>query len=335
MRIRIVLAVAMIVAGGVLPAPLRAFQAEKSAQKGSGKGRISPQNARFDPQNRPKSALDKATMEAYIRHLAVWGPKVKVEVLDPKPSPELPGFFEVVVRASVGPAAQEELFYVSADGKKMVRGTVFDINSNPFRADLAKLKTEAQPSFGADGAPVVVVAFSDYQCPYCKDEALMLRQKITAEFPKDVKVYFADFPLGQHNWARMAAIAGRCAFAQNREAFWSFHDWIFEHQEQVTPENLKQKVMEFAQGRNLDTIAFGRCLDARATEAEVDRTMAMAASLKVNSTPTMFINGRKLSSRVPWESLRQLILFEIEYQKTAKNAGESCCEVVLPAVPGN
>ncbi|MBI3470259.1 MAG: DsbA family protein [Candidatus Solibacter usitatus] len=281
-----------------------------------------------------KSALDKAMIEAYVRHLFVWGAQIKVEIDDPKAS-QLPGFLDVGVHASAGNARQDEVFYVSKDGQKMVRGAVFDVAQNPFKADLEKLKTEFQPSFGTPGAPVVLVVFSDFQCPYCKDEAKMLRSNLPGAYPKQVRVYFKDLPLDQiHPWARPAAIAGRCVFKQNPGAFWDYHDWIFEHQAEVTADNLKSKVLEFAKGKEIDVLQLSRCLDTKATEAEVDKSVAESRALKVTGTPTLFVNGRRLPNQVGWPDLRAIIDFEIEYQKTAKNAGEDCgCEVKLPT-PG-
>jgi protein-disulfide isomerase len=283
-----------------------------------------------------KSAFDKATMEAYVRHLFVWGPQIKVEVGAPKPSP-VPGMMEVNVHASAGAAYDDKLFYVSKDGAKIILGTVFDVTQNPFKPDLDKLKTDLQPSFGTPGAPVVVVIFSDFQCSFCREEAKMLRTNLLSAYPKQVRVYFKDFPLEQiHPWAKLGAIAGRCVFRQNPAAFWDYHDWIFEHQGEITPENLKRKVLEFAKGKEIDSFQLGRCLDGRATEAEVDKNAAEARQLNVNSTPTMFVNGRRLVGRLDWPNLRQIIDFEIEYQKTAKNAGEDCgCEVKLPSLAAN
>jgi len=279
-----------------------------------------------------KSALDKPTLEAYVRHLFVWGPQIKVEVANAKPS-ALPGMLEVSVRASAGNASQEVLFYVSKDGQKIVQGTVFDVKDNPFKADLDKLKTDLQPNFGTPGAPVVLVLFSDFQCPYCKEEAKMLRGNILSAYPKQVRLYFKDLPLEQiHPWAKPAAIAGRCVFKQNPSAFWDYHDWIYEHQGDITKENIREKALEFAKGKEIDALQFGRCMDTRATEAEVDKSIAEARELKVSSTPTLFVNGRKLPAQVAWPDLRQIIDHEIEYQKTAKNAGEDCgCEVKLPS----
>src|SRR5882672_4614243 len=284
------------------------------------------------PAGDKKSALDKPTLEAYVRHLFVWGPQIKVEISNAKPSP-LPGMLEVSVRASAGNASQDLVFYVSKDGQKIVQGTVFDVKDNPFKADLDKLQTDLQPSFGTPGAPVVLVLFSDFQCPYCKEEAKMLRSNILSAYPKQVRLYFKDLPLEQvHPWAKPAAVAGRCVFKQNAAAFWDYHDWMYDHQGDITKENFRDKAMEFAKGKEIDALQLQRCMDTGATQAEVDKSVAEAKTLGVNSTPTLFVNGRRLAAQVAWPDLRQIIDHEIEYQKTAKNAGEDCgCEVKLPS----
>ncbi|MBI4876924.1 MAG: thioredoxin domain-containing protein [Acidobacteria bacterium] len=283
-----------------------------------------------------KTALDKVTFEAYVRHLFVWGTPIQVKVDDPKPSP-LDGFVLVKVTAAAGNASQEETFYVSKDGQKIVRGAVFDVTGNPFQPDLDKLKTQFEPSYGTPGAPVVLVVFSDFQCPYCREEAKMLRENLLSAYPKQVRVYFKDFPLDAiHPWARAASIAGRCVFRQNAASFWEYHDWMFDKQAEMTPDNLKAKVLEFAAGKKLDTLELGRCMDSRATETDVSRTSAEARALGVNSLPTVFVNGRRIAAQIAWPNLRQIIDFELEYQKTAKNAGEeACCEVKLPSPLGN
>jgi protein-disulfide isomerase len=289
-------------------------------------------------QGQKKSALDKAVLEAYVRHLYVMKPEIKVQVSDPKAS-QVPGFVEVVVHASLGEAAQDFPFLISQDGSKILQAAVYDVNSNPFKADLDKLKTEFQPSLGTPGAPVVLVTFSDFECPHCKDEATMLRQNLVATYPTQVRLYAKDFPLDSiHPWARPAAIAGRCVFRQNPASFWSYSDWIFAHQADITAQNLKDKVMEWAKGqpKDIDVLQLGRCMDTKATEAEVDKNVAEGRALDVNATPTLFVNGRRIAQVIDWPSLRGIIDYEIEYQKTAKNAGEDCgCELKLdtPGLP--
>jgi|YNPMSStandDraft_1061717.scaffolds.fasta_scaffold02600_7 protein-disulfide isomerase len=286
------------------------------------------------PSPARKSALNKPTLEAYVRHLFIWGPNVAVEIGDPKPSRRLPGFLEVPVRASAGAAGQEELFYVSRDGARILKALVFDVNQHPFQEEMNKLNTQLDPAFGAPEAPVTLVLFSDFQCGYCKEEALVLRKNIPATFPNEVRVFYKDFPLDSiHPWARMAAIAGRCIFRQRPVSFWDFHDWLYEHQAEITPENLRGKVMEFVRARSgqLDALQFQRCLETRATESDVDRSIAEGKALQVNSTPTLFVNGRKLVGQLPWSQLRQVIEYEIGYWKSAQAAGENCCEVRIPS----
>jgi protein-disulfide isomerase len=279
-----------------------------------------------------KSAFDKPTFEAYVRHLKVFGPEIKLDIADPKPS-DMPGFVLVGVRASAGNASLDFSYYVSKDGQKIVEGNVYDVAENPYKRDLDKLKTDLQPSFGTPGAPVVLVEFSDFECPICKDEAKMLRENLMSAYPKQVRFYFMEFPLDQiHPWARAAAIAGRCVFRQNANAFWDFHDWIFAHQEEVNAGNLKDKVLEFAKGKQLDTLQLTRCMENKETEAEVNKAQAVGKEVNVGATPTLFVNGRPLVGRMDWPNLRRVIDYEIDYQKTAHNAGEDCgCEVTLPA----
>jgi protein-disulfide isomerase len=121
-------------------------------------------------------------------------------------------------------------------------------------------------------------------------------------------------------------------FKQNPAAFWDYHDWIYEHQAEITKDNFRDKVLEFAKGKQIDALQLASCLDTKATEPEVDRSIAMARELHVQSTPTLFVNGRRLPAQVAWNDLRTIIDQEIEYQKTAKNAGEDCgCIVKLPS----
>ena len=286
-------------------------------------------------QDQKKSALDKAVMEAYVRHLFVMNTDVKVQVSDPKPS-QLPDFVDVVVHASKGEASADFPFLVSKDGSKILQATIYDINSNPFKAELDKLKTEFQPSLGTPGAPVVIVMFSDFECPYCKTEAAMLRQNLLSAYPTQVRLYFKDFPIESlHPWAKPAAMAGRCVFRQNPSSFWTYFDWIYAHQADITAQNLKDKVMEWAKGdKDIDVLQLGQCMDTKATEAEVDKNLAEGRALEVNATPTLFVNGRRIAQSIEWPNLRGIIDYEIEYQKTAKNAGEDCgCDLKL-STPG-
>ena len=275
--------------------------------------------------------LDRAALEQYIRHLFVWGEQIDVQIHDPKPSTELPGFREVAVSARAGQASQEDTFYVSNDGQKIFRGSVYDVTKSPFASDLAKLKTEQDPSFGVPNAPVDLVVFSDFQCSFCKEEAKLLRQNVASTYADKVRVTFKDFPLEQiHPWAKTAAIAGRCVFRQKSALFWDYHDWIFENQGEITTENIKDKFNEWAKTKPLESIQLATCYDNKTTEPEVVRNQNEGRALAINSTPTAFVNGRRMVGGVPWQQLKAIIDHEIEYRKSHPVAAEKCCEVTLP-----
>ena len=282
-------------------------------------------------QDKPKSAFDKPTLEAYVRHLLAVIPEVQVKIDDPQP--DQAGLQRVDVHFTYGSRTQDETFFISKDGKNIIRGTVYDISQNPFQEDLSKIKTDLAPSFGTPGAPVVMVMYGDFECPDCKMEAQSIRQNLATTFPTQVRVYFKDFPLTQiHPWAKQAAIAGRCVFRQEPAAFWKYFDWIYDHQIEITFENLKSKATDFAKTvPDLDGMQFGRCLESNATEAEVDASMAEGKSLRIDGTPTTFLNGRRLVGAYPWPNLQQIIQGELSYQKTAQDAGEKCCEIKIPS----
>jgi len=283
----------------------------------------------------PKSAFDKPTLEAYIRHLYMLQPQLTVAIGEPKPS-DLPGYKEVPIRISQGVQSQDLSLLVSNDGKKIIQGNYYDVTTNPFKRDLDKLKTQFQPALGTAGAPVAIVVFSDLQCPHCKGEAEMLRQNLIQNYPTQVRLYFKDFPIESlHPWAKAAAMAGRCVFQQNNDAFWAYHDYVFGHQESLTPTNLKDQILGWAKDtKGVDAMKLGACIDSKSTQAEVDKELEEGRALEISGTPTMFINGRRIPQTIEWANLKSIIDAEIEYQKTAHNAGDDCgCEVKLD-VPG-
>src|SRR5580698_890373 len=233
-------------------------------------------------QSDKKSAFDKPYLEVYVRHLWVLLPTDTVTIGDPKPS-DVPGMQEVHVKIARGPATGDELLYVTKDGSRILQGNAFDVTFNPFKKDLDKLKTSFQPSLGTPGATVVIVLFSDFECPYCKVEAQMLRQNLISTYPTQVRLYFTDFPLEQlHPWARAAANAGRCVFHQDPASFWEYYDWVYAHQETITADNLKSIATIWAKDRkDIDTPQLTTCMDNKETDKEVDAELAKAKEMEV------------------------------------------------------
>src|SRR3984893_7580007 len=263
----------------------------------------------------PKSAIDKAALEAYLRNAELWIAQVSVNIDDPQPSAYLPGFYEVAVHLSYNGQSKDERYYVSQNGKNIVKGEVYDLTKSPFQSTIDHIKLDSQPSYVKPGAPVTIVVYGDFQCPVCKVEADVMRKNLVQSFPDKVQVYFKDFPLESiHPWARAASNAGRCIYKQDPQAFWKYHDWIYENQEGITPETLNSKVMAWAGTAGVDAIQLGRCVEGKVADKEVAQNMAEGRALGLDATPTVYLNGRKLVGAMEWPMLQQLIALEIDHQ---------------------
>jgi protein-disulfide isomerase len=260
-----------------------------------------------------KGALDRATFEKYLRHLELFRGDVTFKIDDPQPSKYLPGFSEVLVHLIFNNVEKDELFYISSDGQTIIRGDVFSLGKSPFQSNLDKLTLTDQPSFGPANAPVTIVEFGDFECPDCKAEAPVLRKELPEGFDGKVRVIFKNYPLESvHPWAHAAAIAGRCVYQQGDPAFWKFYDWIYQNQDEISGDNLNSKVLAWAGENSVDTVKLGQCLDTKATEPEVNRSIAEGRELGINGTPTLFINGRKIGGLM-WPDLQLVINKELEF----------------------
>ena len=139
-----------------------------------------------------KSALDKPTLEAYIRHVELLPDDLKINVGDPKPS-LFADFLEVPVQVETPTGVYAIRYFVSKDGQRIVKGSMFDVSKNPFQSELDKIKTDLQPSFGEPGAPVVMVVFTDFECPNCREEAKVLRENLQKALPQRRPCLFQGF----------------------------------------------------------------------------------------------------------------------------------------------
>ena len=161
------------------------------------------------------------------------------------------------------------------------------------------------PSLGSSSAPITIVEFSDFQCPFCQRAAPTLKQ-IRAKYGDKVRVVWKDFPLTQiHPQAFKAAEAGHCAGEQGK--FWEFHDHMFGNQAALQPDSLKK----YATDMGLDAPKFNACLDSSKYAERVRDGVAAGSRLGVNSTPTVYINGRMLTGAQPYESFATIIEEEL------------------------
>lgn len=153
---------------------------------------------------------------------------------------------------------------------------------------------------GPDGAPVTILEWSDFQCPFCR-EAQPVLGRLLAEFPEQVRLVFKDFPLRSHELAVPAAIAARCASAQGR--FWEYHDLLFVAQPAFT----RDELVGYARRLGLDVPRFTECLDAARFQEDVMADQSEGRAAGVHATPTFFVNGQKIEGALPIEEFRDAI----------------------------
>jgi protein-disulfide isomerase len=159
------------------------------------------------------------------------------------------------------------------------------------------------PFKGSPDAPVTIVEFSDFQCPYCARFYKNTLPQIEEKYIKTgkVKLIYKDFPLSFHQYAQKAAEAAECADEQGK--FWEYHDKLFENQSQLDVASLKRYAAELG----LDTQAFNECLDSGKMAAEVQQDFNEGKAKGVSGTPTFFINGQKLVGAQPFEAFERII----------------------------
>ncbi|MFH1752238.1 MAG: DsbA family protein [archaeon] len=156
-------------------------------------------------------------------------------------------------------------------------------------------------------APVTIVEFSDFQCPYCGkfyNETLAMLKKEYLDTGK-AKLVYRDFPLSFHADAQKAAEAAECAGEQGK--YFEMHDKIFENQSSIGVENLKQYAVDIG----LDSSAFNTCLDSGTMAQEVQKDISDGQAYGVSGTPTFFVNGQKVVGAQPFTVFKQLIDAEL------------------------
>lgn len=255
------------------------------------------------------------TIEAYLRHLYAFGPDMLVTVSAPRET-EVPGLLETTVSVKNGDSSEDAKFYISKDGKYLIRGDISDLGKDPLTENRALMDLKDAPSLGDAKAPVTVVEYSDFECPVCRNLHDVMRG-ILQNYPQ-VRVVFKDFPIESlHPWARTAALAGRCAYQQNQAAFWKMYDSIYDNQEVISAENAWAKMADYAAQSGLNAEAFRSCMASPEAGAAVDASRANGQKLDVNSTPTVFVNGRRIVGADP-RLLEQYIQYEAGQQKAGK-----------------
>jgi protein-disulfide isomerase len=162
------------------------------------------------------------------------------------------------------------------------------------------------PILGPEDAPITLIAFSDYQCPFCKRWHDQVFGRLVQEYGDRVKFIFRDFPLNSiHPQASPAAQAANCANEQG--AFWQYHDALFSYKYDLGEQAFEQ----YARELGLDAAALMDCYNSGRYADEVDADLEFASAFGIQSTPTFFLNGIPIVGAQPYDVFKQIIDLEL------------------------
>jgi protein-disulfide isomerase len=202
-----------------------------------------------------------------------------------------------------GQAEAQQKFMSALEAKHKVQYMI-----EPMRVQVAA----TGPAKGPENAPVTIVEFSDFECPFCS-RLVPTMDEVTAKYGDKVRLVFRQFPLAMHQNAKKAAEASLCANDQGK--FWEMHDAMFKNQQGLAVDALKAKAVELG----LNAEAFNSCLDSGKHAGRVNADLKDGSVAGVSGTPAMFINGRFVSGAVPFSEVAKII--DEELQKKGAGTG--------------
>jgi protein-disulfide isomerase len=281
------------------------------------------QSSNLAPAPQPKKELTSASthaavklptrdeVEVAMKRTLGYDPSVSWTVYDIGSS-LIPGIADILV--SINKQAPQHI-YMSIENQNAIIGEMIPFGPDPFAPIRAKLQAADGPATGAPTPIILMVEFSDLECPHCK-AAQPIIEKLVADFPQ-VRYIFQQFPLpaSMHPWAMKAAEYSDCAAQLSAATFWKYTDSIFENQGSIAAATADDKLKELATAAGLDAQKISACAAQPQTEARVKKSMQLGESLAINQTPTVFINGRRVLglADIPYAQLKNLVQFEIEH----------------------
>ncbi len=160
--------------------------------------------------------------------------------------------------------------------------------------------TADHPQRGGDNAPVTIVEYSDFQCPYCRQTESSLRQ-VLKKYGDQVRLVYMDFPLSFHQHAMEAAMAARCANEQGQ--FWAYHDALIGNPSGLSTPELKTTAAQLG----LDRVSFDACLDEHKYQSAIIADRTQGESVGASGTPYFTIGGRSMSGAQPLSAFESVI----------------------------
>jgi protein-disulfide isomerase len=250
-------------------------------------------------------------VEAAMRRTFGYDPSISWQIFDVRAS-RIPDVADILVSVNKQQAIH---LYWSAATQEAVVGELMPFGHDPYSRTRAILRAADGPGRGAQQPTIVIVDFSDLECPHCK-AAHPILEKLATDFPQ-VRLVFQQFPLpaSLHPWAMKAALYSDCAGKMDKEAFWKYLDTIFENQGSIALATADDQLKGFATAVGLDAAKVASCAATPEAEARVKKSMDLGQSLDINETPTVYINGRLVRSlaSIPYDQLKNIVQFEIDH----------------------
>ncbi|MHB1021058.1 MAG: DsbA family protein [Acidobacteriaceae bacterium] len=254
------------------------------------------------------------TVNSFLKQLWGYDPnrEWQVEAILKTPAE---GVSKVVVYVAQRGAANNKpagtQFFVLPDGKHAIAGTVIPFGATPF-ADARKILQERAdgPAHGSASKDLMLVEFSDLECPHCKEAQATMNQ-LVKDFP-GARIVYENFPLVSiHPEAFKAAAYGVCVAQKSNSDFFQYVQAVFDTQEGLTPAAADTTLNNAVTKVGLDSATIAACANTQATKDAVNASIKLGDDLYVDSTPTLFVNGRPLEiAGIPYETLKQIINFQ-------------------------
>jgi protein-disulfide isomerase len=255
------------------------------AQNASGASPAGPVAIATDP------AKDAALKTYLQKHFKI--PSAELIKMGPAFKTPIEGLLarQLIVSNEQGQNVVATLFFDKSESKAII-GQFIDVSAEPWgRVNMGSVNLDDRPTQGPADAPVTIVEFADFECPFCAHAFSAIETMVNTTYKGKVKVIFKAYPLNVHPWAMKAAEAAECARMQNPAAFWDFARYFYTNQGTINATNIQDKVDKLAKAQKLDEPSLKACMDSAQTEARVKQDQADGNTIHVSSTPTFFVNG--------------------------------------------
>ncbi len=314
---------AAVMVGQTATAPASAAQQPLQLQT---LGQTAPAKDPFPPVN-PKlftaASPTVGTVDSFLRALWGYDPNRiwRVAAIQPTAAVGVSKVTVFVSEKSPNVKVQTSAFFVLPDGKHAIADGVIPFGAQPFAEMRKTLQERADGAArGAASKDLLLVEFSDLQCPVCKT-AQATMDNLVRDFP-NARVVYQNFPLVEiHPAAMKAAEYGLCVAKQTSAAFFTFAQAVFDTQAMLTPEDTDKTLAAAVTKAGLDPAAVAACAATPATREAVQASIKLGTDVGVDQTPLLSVNGHLLPiTSIPYETLKQIIAYQAQLDGVSTGA---------------